>query len=622
MLSTLATIGEKLLEGKGDWARLCSEPKYDPNKKSWVVPILLDLYANGVYLLETRKKIFKPDESAISYRYVNTGLWGPRGKKCCVSCEPKNFAMLKESLFGKSEEEAGSMAKAYDEFYADGKTTEFRTALTQVEKLSDKMEEFDLAAFKKELNFGSGDEAVLFYVIIKSDKIKNGEPTPIFDLEGYEDFIKGKFLKDVGKQGVDYLTGLPADKVSEAVFSSRYNINKVFQTTTFNYASEFNDKAFSNNFQSDPSRLAYLDKASDYVLNKKSFKVNIAGLPHIVLPHYLEKDLSEIDIDGLQDFLKTSGELLFSSSDLEKGVRRELPKVDLFWMNYMAYETDGNSFKIINHIKDVNSLHLANVVNAFKDAGHIFRDYIGGKFAFNLQSVYWIIPVREGGKEKRNEALVLFKEILEQREIKEEILFEHFTKMILCHRYERYRQYQYKSSQSNFDFAAKDAVFKYSALIYALKKLNLYKMETKEEQEPQVALETSQGDFQQRIQEFFARMDYSPQEQAMFYLGRVLQSVGRAQYKKGHTSKPVLGKINFNGMDEPALERLDLALAEKARQYNIHKFTDRDFAKFREQFKEEKWTLSPQKNVFYLMAGYTFGLGDSSKTNDSELDNN
>lgn len=61
-------------------------------------------------------------------------------------------------------------------------------------------------------------------------------------------------------------------------------------------------------------------------------------------------------------------------------------------------------------------------------------------------------------------------------------------------------------------------------------------------------------------------------------------------------------------MDASALERLDLDLSEKSRQYNIHEFTEPNLAKFRSTFKEEKWTLSPQKNVFYLMVGYTFGL--------------
>ena len=94
----------------------------------------------------------------------------------------------------------------------------------------------------------------------------------------------------------------------------------------------------------------------------------------------------------------------------------------------------------------------------------------------------------------------------------------------------------------------------------------------------------------------------------MFYLGRILSSIAYAQYKKGHDSKPVLNKINFNGMDVQSIIRLSLDLSEKARQYNLHLETDGNFARFRENFNEKQWNMSNEQNVFYLMAGYSFGL--------------
>jgi CRISPR-associated protein Csh1 len=106
-------------------------------------------------------------------------------------------------------------------------------------------------------------------------------------------------------------------------------------------------------------------------------------------------------------------------------------------------------------------------------------------------------------------------------------------------------------------------------------------------------------------------MDYSETEIALFYLGRVLSSVAYAQYKKGHESKPVLNKINFNGMDADAIVRLSLDLREKTRQYNIHHKTEWNFSEFTERFNEKDWSLSKEQNVFYLMAGYSFGLTKS-----------
>ena len=42
MLNTLHRIGEQLLKGKGIWAMLTTEPEHNPEKKSWICPILFD----------------------------------------------------------------------------------------------------------------------------------------------------------------------------------------------------------------------------------------------------------------------------------------------------------------------------------------------------------------------------------------------------------------------------------------------------------------------------------------------------------------------------------------------------------------------------------------------------
>lgn len=605
MLHTLSKIGEYLLEGKGVWSKLTSEPRFDPEKTNWVIPILLNCESGVGSIMENEKELFVDEESAIKFRYLNTELWGRRGKKCCVSSESKNLDMLKESLIGKTKSNKGSLSESYDDFYkSKPKESLFRKALEEINKTQFNDEIFDLVNIKGHLQFSKNEEAVLFYVKIKSSKINNGLSIPLFDLEGYEEFVLEKFQKSGIRKGLNYLTGEIDEDILVPDFTGRDNVNKVFQLTTINHITDFDLKNLSKNFQIGKESLSRLNYSSNYVLN--NLQTRIAGLQHLVIPNYLAKDLESLDIEEMKLFLDKSSDLLFKSEKLEKDVLRKLPDCSVFWINYIAFETNGNYFKILNTIKDVNSLHLTNVLEAFDEAGWILRNFINLNSSFNLQSIYWIIPVREGSKEKKNAVLAIFKEILEQRKINEGDIFDHFIKMLLCHRYERYRQYQFKTTPNNFDFAIRDTVFKYTAFIYTLKKLNLLNMEDnnlKTETEEKAIYTNAE-----KIDDFFSKMEYTPEQRAVFYLGRVLSSVAYAQYQKGHKSKPILNKINFNGMDASALERLDLDLSEKSRQYNIHEFTEPNLAKFRSAFKEEKWTLSPQKNVFYLMVGYTFGL--------------
>lgn len=607
MLQTLQHIGNILLDGKGVWAQLTSEPKYDPNKKNWICPILFDCVNKEIRILKEEMELFKPDESAIDFRFIPPSLWGPRGKKCALTVATKNFNMLEESLFGKNEGEVGSMLRAIEELPEFTKTPLYGALKDINTTLDEHRGLLNLKKISKELDSGSEEEVILYTAVVRSNKVNSSNPIKLFELDGFDSFIISKFgTTDNGQKGTDYITGLESDSTLEASFSGRYNINKIFQTTSFNYASDFS--SFKNSFQANPESIAALDKASSYVL--KNLQTRIAGITHIIVPNYRSRDLDEFDLGETELYLNKSSDLLFKHQSLETLVERELPPLDLFWINYIAFESDGNSFKIINQIKDVSNKHLERVSKVFASTGLDFKDYIGGKTLFNLQSIYYIIPVRDGSKSKLNPALSLFKDILEQRKISSEVLFNHFTNLLLCHWYGRYAAY--KNINSNlkdaFDIAVKDAVYKYAALFYALKQLNLLDMENETtQQEPS---ETG-SEFQQRIELFFTKMDYTDSEKALFYLGRILNSVARAQYDKQHESKPVLRKVNFNGMDAEAIARLSLDLREKVKQYNIYKYTDWSFSKFTDLFNYKNWPLKAQESVFYLMAGYSFGLTKS-----------
>ena len=542
MISTLVKIGEKLLEGKGVWANLTSEPKYKSEKNNWVCPILFDCDNGSISVLKDQISRFKPEDSSIEYRYLNSELWGRRGKKCALTVEPKNFSMLEETLFGKKTGDRGSMDRTMAEFPKFVDDPIYAALLEIKEKLGTERKKLELAEIKKEFGFGKGDEIVLFYSVIKSANIEDGQEIKLTDLNGYDEFVLEKFsLKEIGKEGLDYVSGNIVENVHGANFSGRYNIHKIFQTTASNYATGFSD--FEKNFQADLATLSSLDKASDYVLSK--LQTRISGITHIVIPSFLYKDLDEFDIEETELFLDKTSELLFKYNSLEAEIERELPDVGLFWLNYIAFESDGNSFKVMNHIKDVNSKYIKKLTRQLVSTEGQFKNYIGGKYPFNFQSLYYIIPVRDGNKSKNNPALHLFKDMLEQRSVEPESLFKHFTELILCHWYGRYAAFPNIRKNDSFDFAVKDAVFKYSALLFTLKKLNLIRMENEDIEV--LSNQESKPDFQRRIENFFSKMEYGTEQKTMFYLGRVLSSIAYAQYKKGHESKPVLNKINFNG---------------------------------------------------------------------------
>lgn len=133
---------------------------------------------------------------------------------------------------------------------------------------------------------------------------------------------------------------------------------------------------------------------------------------------------------------------------------------------------------------------------------------------------------------------------------------------------------------------------------------------------------TSDAPFEEKnsaISAFFERMGYTDDQRAVFYLGKTLNSVGRAQWEKGHKTKPVLSKVNYNGMDAASLRRLHADLFEKCKQYDILSYNEGNFSKFTDLFKDsekDKWDkrMKPDESLFYLLSGYSFRT--SKETND------
>ncbi|MGB8704521.1 MAG: TM1802 family CRISPR-associated protein, partial [Gillisia sp.] len=316
-------------------------------------------------------------------------------------------------------------------------------------------------------------------------------------------------------------------------------------------------------------------------------------------------------------------DLLFNINRLDefaKNVNLELDD-EVFWINFIAFESDGNFFKSTEIIKDVSNFHFSKLLKIFNDVNWEFRearfvdwDKVMTEYDYaskerlprnlNFNSIFKIIPLRKD-KEKKNKALELFKTILENRKVNKEVLYDYFVELILCHYYRRYGSYtnvqQY--SQDYFSFAVRDSTFKYHAFIQFLKKLNLIDME---DPNSNSAEEKSENKYEKAIQDFFSKMSLNTDQKAMFYLGRMLNTVEYIQ--KGKT-KTVIQKVNFNGMDREDIQRLRISLIEKAKQYNaIGKviFTDNEFGK---HFNFNNWALNPQEAVFFLLTGYSFGVG-------------
>jgi len=149
------------------------------------------------------------------------------------------------------------------------------------------------------------------------------------------------------------------------------------------------------------------------------------------------------------------------------------------------------------------------------------------------------------------------------------------------------------------------AVLKANLFMYLLRKLNL------------LAGGFSVSDFldelniEEKMKNFLREMKYSEPQASLFLLGYLVNQVARKQYEQGHESKPVLGKINYEGMRFTKIIHFSNMVFNLLRQYKALYFgVEVIFSEMKRLFDHHvaRWPLSPEENVFYLLSGYAYGV--------------
>jgi CRISPR-associated protein Csh1 len=653
MLDTLYQFGQHLSK---DGSRLefddcIAAPPVDEKEKAkglefLVAEIIFDLDA-GTFRLNDKPRVFDASDKTARWSPYNLRCvknLGANAKNVYPTVDPrKHFDQWKKSFFGKEDKNgnkptAPELSYSIQKDFPDLAETPVCRAAAAIFKMRENFEA-TFPEWKKvteALSWGEKSRVVMLFASVVSTELECLEPVPVAKLDGFDAFVRRRFLqKNSGEENsrerkgdepkTCYVTGKQSTDVDEPAFGSRYNLNKMFVTTTKNYASGFDDKAFSKNYQVSGEAQTFLERGSKYVLD--NLKIQIAGVDHCILPQF--RGGQEIDLEGRVPHLKSKSELLFSMHKKDQFIGfahdvRSISEGEIYWLTFLGYETDETKskyFKTINLIKDVSKTHFETVIKVLGDVDGEMEEIAGKQWtdtmtygkdkppsAFNFYTIYSLIPVRKA-KEKRNAALALFKAILERRPIAREALFGHFAELVQCHRFERYAGYNILPN-SNFDFATRDAVFQYHAFLNFLKKIKLLDMDAKTTQDWAAEL----LEIETAITDFFTRMEYSPSQKAMFYLGRVLHKVAIAQYKAKHKQKPVLNKVNYNGMDTRSIRRLAEDLFDKCRQYQIlTKENEGYFTNFWGTFKEANWKTNPEEALFYLLSGYSFRTSKDRK---------
>jgi CRISPR-associated protein Csh1 len=408
------------------------------------------------------------------------------------------------------------------------------------------------------------------------------------------------------------------DKKNLATTSTATNLSfKYYVTDKLGFSSDLDGK-FTRNFNI--CETCYGNLISGEAFIKNNFKIKIGKLNGYVIPTLLFKN-PELDYVRFARYITYKNNAvsnLNALSDFEKELKNfrdfEENEKNNFVINYLFYRKEqGSDFKILRLIKDVPPSRLDTILDAQQkialkiDKGYPFQQ---GFLKISLNNIYYTIPIRIGNKDRSysTKFLDMIDAIFTSRSIDYSSLIDQYTELlrIIVHKRGGYnissaRSLEMKALQLNFALV----FFRELHLLRGLTMENGCDIES-------VPVE---------IKKFWEDVGiYDDPRKTLFLLGYMIGGIGNKQWKAGHKNKPILNKINFEGMNIQAIIRVTNEVFEKLVQYKILKLHESLFYQYKKMIDTygQAWNLSNQENVFYILSGYSFATYQAISRGDQE----
>ena len=353
-----------------------------------------------------------------------------------------------------------------------------------------------------------------------------------------------------------------------------------------------------------------------------NLKTRLGNFQVYILPQIL---YSSLENKLILDKLKELQDQFNVTKNIEQ-LRKKESEIQLYFqevpfiLNFLFFKKSQAAFKILTLIKDVPPSRIVNMSKSMNQVDDIAeKNNFPANSRFDLDKIYWITPIKKKGAEhvEYRKLLQMFDNLFNDYPFQPEPLYNIYCQLAHIHKTGTYNLYQF-SRQEKPDWALKSDTLKWNLYLLFLKKLNLFNggeyMES-----------TRLKDFfPNGLADLFADFKYEPAQQGLALLGYVLGAVANAQYKEGHENKPVLGKVNYQGMSEEKVIRLFNDLFEKIRQYSKRiGYAERWWSAAKQIYESsDRSRLTANERVFYLLSGYSFHLlGINRKNDDNDEEN-
>lgn len=662
-----AYVGENVIQNnKNQFASIIKTlKKTKKNEERYITFLVLDLAKDQIYF-QLNKKL--SNNSVYEYNYFGNN--SAAAAQCYLTRETNSIKYLlthtfgdlylKLNEFGMSDSQLATLLKRIEsrgllklgEKIKEGRLNLAKLSIVIEKTVKEIKLDEDKAIYVDEKKYNPEEFIRLFieddnknnkYVLVVPKVIlENGNEIILSNHSDYLELVRRiKNLRPIGEETdnnedeklVCYLCNKRKKEVTTNCTKDfdRTGINKIFTITTVNYSQGFKDyKNMPNNYyicNECYQKLLFGEK-----IVSKQFKSKISGEDVFIIPEALKK---KFDYNRL-NVIKNDVDLAFKSDDAEIWIdtinmETKIEGIDLYTVNFVFYRTDGNSVTVLETIEDVPVLRLEKIMKMIDNYKGDLKPHIR---SMSLGSIYGLIAVKTSKNIQVDigKVLSLYKAILTAEKVSVNTLYSYAVEALekglsqLCKsnisKINNYKNLNILKYWERDDFFIKRIIFGYIVLIKTCQELNILDKEVflkcSERRAMMDSINTPSKEINSKIsniEEFLDNQGFIDNAKALFYLGILINRVAIAQYNKEHKTKPILKKIQFQGMTKKEIYRLYGDVVEKLRQYDkMTLFTEAIMNRFHYYFGtlDKEWDLNDQANVFYIMAGYSYMVGNKS----------
>ncbi|TZE82821.1 TIGR02556 family CRISPR-associated protein [Calorimonas adulescens] len=463
---------------------------------------------------------------------------------------------------------------------------------------------------KKETNL-TDKEIALFTLIV--------DGKPLVKDDEYQRLVIRKKVEDVFEGAEDGVCSICSEEKKVTDNTTKFKL-KYYMTDKKGFSSNVSGR-FIKNFPICQECYTKVLVGEAYTMNRMGTR--IAGLDLYVIPDILFKpDVDIFNIDEWSSYIKNSFNTVVSKKGLEDFERSLKGYIDYenfknnYILNLLFYERNQAEFKVLKLIKDVPPSRIDLIKKRFGEVETVMNGIMGEDMAWHidLDRIYHLIPLKSTQRDiEYRKLLELYDEIFSDKMVSYQFLVGQAVEMSQVYYFNEFGQYNVSlRGDMEWDTAFSYVILQENILMDGLRRLGILEIGGR-------AMDYSTLNVDEKTKEFLQEMKYDEPKTAMFLFGNLIAEIASAQRRDGKKNKPILNKLNYQGMSWSKIQRLTGEVFEKLRQYDVLKYNEQKWAECIRLFDmtrslyDGKWPLNDRENIYYILSGYGFATVSAIK---------